>query len=390
MKTSMFVIFLSIVLFIYFVVNFYIFRRGWQALSGAGTYRTIFLISFLFLVLSYPLGRFGEQLSRNGFTEFLVYIGSFYLGIMVYALFFVLIIDFLRLINHFTGFFPGFIRENGQKSAEFATLFVAVVTVLIVLAGHINTLYPRIRTMELAIPKMAGNISELNVVVASDIHLGTIIRNGHLERIIDRINSLDPDIVLLPGDIVDEDVGPLIDQNMSVTLEKIKSRLGVYAITGNHEYFGGVERAVAYIEKGNITVLQDTLVKVADAFYVIGRKDRMAERMGNGRKSLADIMSGVDHKYPLILMDHQPYGLDEARRNGVDLQLSGHTHHGQLFPFNYITRAVYELSWGYLQKGSTHYYVSCGVGTWGPPVRTNSIPEIVQFKLRFEGNNNSQ
>jgi len=101
-------------------------------------------------------------------------------------------------------------------------------------------------------------------------------------------------------------------------------------------------------------------------------------------------MTGVDHQYPLILMDHQPYGLDEARRNGVDLQLSGHTHHGQLFPFNYITRAVYELSWGYLQKGSTHYYVSCGVGTWGPPVRTNSIPEIVQFKLRFEGNKNSQ
>jgi hypothetical protein len=249
MRASVFVIFLSIVLFIYFVVNFYIFRRGWQALSGAGTYRTIFLIGFLILVLSYPLGRFAEHFSRNGFTEFLVFLGSIYLGMMVYALFLVLIIDVLRLINHFTGFFPNFIRQNGQKSAEFATLFVVVVTVLIVLAGYVNTLFPRIRTLELTIPKTAGNLTELNLVVASDIHLGTIIRNGHLERIIERINSLDPDIVLLPGDIVDEDVGPLVDQNMSATLQKIKSRLGVYASTGNHEYFGGVERAVAYIEK---------------------------------------------------------------------------------------------------------------------------------------------
>jgi predicted MPP superfamily phosphohydrolase len=384
MRASVFVIFLSIVLFIYFVVNFYIFRRGWQALSGAGTYRTIFLIGFLILVLSYPLGRFAEHFSRNGFTEFLVFLGSIYLGIMVYALFLVLIIDLLRLVNHFTGFFPNFIRQNGQKSAEFATLFVVVVTVLIVIAGYVNTLFPRIRTLELTVPKTAGNLSALNVVVASDIHLGTIIRNGQLEGIIERINSLDPDIVLLPGDIVDEDVGPLVDQNMSATLQKIKSRLGVYASTGNHEYFGGVERAVAYIEKGNIKVLQDTLVKVADAFYIIGRKDRMAERMGSGRKSLAEIMDGVDHQYPLILMDHEPIGLDEAGKNGIDLQLSGHTHHGQLFPFNYITKAVYELSWGYLRKESTNYYVSCGVGTWGPPVRTNSVPEIVRIILRFK------
>jgi predicted MPP superfamily phosphohydrolase len=84
-------------------------------------------------------------------------------------------------------------------------------------------------------------------------------------------------------------------------------------------------------------------VKVADAFYVIGRKDRMAERMGNGRKSLVEIIDGIDHQYPLILMDHEPIGLDEARKNGIDLQLSGHTHHGQLFPFNYITKAVYEV-----------------------------------------------
>jgi predicted MPP superfamily phosphohydrolase len=83
-------------------------------------------------------------------------------------------------------------------------------------------------------------------------------------------------------------------------------------------------------------------------------------------------------------MDHQPYHLEVARQNGVDLQLSGHTHHGQLFPFNYITWMIYDLSWGYFKIENTHYYVSCGVGTWGPPIKTNSYPEIVQLKLRFE------
>ena len=95
-------------------------------------------------------------------------------------------------------------------------------------------------------------------------------------------------------------------------------------------------------------------------------------------------MKGVDHSMPVILMDHQPFGLHEAVENGVDLQLSGHTHHGQLWPFSFITKRVYELSWGYLKIGDTHFYVSCGVGTWGPPVRTGNSPEIMNIILSFD------
>ncbi len=179
-------------------------------------------------------------------------------------------------------------------------------------------------------------------------------------------------------------MAPVAEQNIAATLNKIRTRFGTFAATGNHEYFSGVDAAVSYMEHGGITVLQDSAVKVADAFYVIGRKDRMAERMGDRRRPLSSILEGTDPALPLILMDHQPYYLVESERNGIDLQLSGHTHHGQLFPFNYITRAVYELSWGYLRRGDTHFYVSCGVGTWGPPVRTNSVPEIVVLTLEFD------
>jgi predicted MPP superfamily phosphohydrolase len=383
MKNYMFLIFFSIVFIIYALVNVYIFRRGYLALAETGIYRTIFLYSFLFLVLSYPAGRILEQWFRNSFTDFLVIIGSFYLGLMVYSLLFILLIDLLRFIHHFIPFFPEFITANIRKSTQLTALVVMTLSILTVLIGHINALFPRVSTVDVSITKPAGNLKELKIVQLSDIHLGTIIRSTYLKILVDKVNDLEPDMVLLAGDIVDEDVAPVAEQNMSRILREINATFGVYAITGNHEYFSGVAAAVSYMEEGNITVLQDAVVKVADAFYLVGRKDRMAERMAGGRKELTEILQGVDKSYPIILMDHQPYFLEVAEQNGIDLQLSGHTHHGQLFPFNFITRAIYELSWGYLQKGNTHYYVSCGVGTWGPPIRTNSHPEIVQLNIRF-------
>ena len=171
---------------------------------------------------------------------------------------------------------------------------------------------------------------------------------------------------------------------MAASLQKLKAPYGVFAVTGNHEYFGGVQKSVAYIQEGNVKVLQDTAVKIDDAFYLIGRKDLTGKSFGDLRRPLNEVMDGVDKNLPLILMDHQPFHLEEAEQNGIDLQLSGHTHHGQLFPFNLITNKVYEKSWGYLRKGETQYYVSCGVGTWGPPIRIGNRPEIVQIKVRFK------
>jgi len=130
--------------------------------------------------------------------------------------------------------------------------------------------------------------------------------------------------------------------------------------------------------------LRDRTVKINGSIYIIGREDRTIRQFsGKQRKPLAELMRQVDKNLPILLMDHQPFGLNEAEENGVDLQLSGHTHHGQIFPINFITNAVYEKSWGYLQKGKTHIYVSCGVGTWGPPVRVGNRPEILNITIRF-------
>ncbi len=164
----------------------------------------------------------------------------------------------------------------------------------------------------------------------------------------------------------------------------LKSKYGVYAVTGNHEYIGGVQKAKNYLAEHDVNLLNDTANLIDDSFYVAGREDLTINQFSNlRRKSLADVVNGIDKSKPIILLDHQPFKLDKAVENGIDLQLSGHTHHGQLWPFNYITKMVYELSWGYLKKGDTHFYVSSGVGGWGPPIRTVNRSEIISIKLHF-------
>ncbi|MDD5674596.1 MAG: metallophosphoesterase, partial [Chitinivibrionales bacterium] len=166
-------------------------------------------------------------------------------------------------------------------------------------------------------------------------------------------------------------------------LKELACPLGVFAVTGNHEYYSGLAKAISVFSEAGVSVLQDSAILVNGGFYLVGRKDLTAQRMGGGRKTLEDILRSADRNLPSILMDHQPFHLEETEKNGVDLQLSGHTHHGQLFPLNLLYRWIYETSWGYLQKGKSQVVVSCGAGTWGPPVRTNSFSEVLKIKIKF-------
>jgi len=166
---------------------------------------------------------------------------------------------------------------------------------------------------------------------------------------------------------------------------RFKSTFGVYTVMGNHEYIGGAEEAYAYLSNHGVTVLRDRVIKLENSLYLVGREDRSMQRFtGRPRKPLSELMAPVDKRSPVILMDHQPFHLEEGENNGADLQISGHTHHGQLWPNNTITNLVYELSWGYKKRGNTHVYVSSGYGSWGPPVRTGNRPEIVNIRLQFQ------
>jgi uncharacterized protein len=387
----MFLIFASVFLSLYGLINFYVFIRGLQAIPEGSALRLVYTIVFWIVALCFFSGRTLERVWPSAMSQVLVWVGSFWIAAIFYFFLAVLTLDLLRLTNRFVPFFPSSVARNYSYAKEAIALAVIGLVAVILFCGFINALIPRIRTIDLNVQKSEGSMKSINIVAASDIHLGTIVGRERFNQIVKKINELNPDVVLFPGDIVDEDLAPVVRQNLGETLKSIKPRFGVFAVTGNHEYIGGVEKACAYLTEHNVVMLRDKAVKVNDSFFLIGREDLSIDRFANKeRKTLKELMSEVDKNYPIILMDHQPVQLSLSAQEGVDLQLSGHTHNGQVWPFNYVVKAFYEVVRGYKKIGNAHIYVSTGVGTWGPPVRIGHRPEIVNIRLRIEPPADSQ
>ncbi|MHB8336676.1 MAG: metallophosphoesterase [Ignavibacteriaceae bacterium] len=378
------IIFFSIFFSLYGAINYYIFLRGWQALSGYPHLRIFYTIIFIFVALSYLISKFLTRYLTPFIYDILVWVGSFWFAFFVYFLLSVFLIDILRLLNFQFHFFPSFITNNYLYVKHVTALIVFLIVSTIVLAGYINTRYVIVKNLELTLPKKSSSLNSMNAVLVSDIHLSPVNDEKFLKDIVDKINRLKPDIIFIAGDLVDEKASLLKQRKIGQALLNLKSKFGTFACTGNHEYINGARGSIDFMREMGLNVLADSVTKINDYFYVAGRNDRAVKQFdGNGRKPLEEILSGVDKNYPVILLDHTPFGLDEAEKNDVDLQLSGHTHYGQMFPANYITNMVYEISFGYLKKGNAQYYVSCGAGTWGPPVRTGSRSEIVNLKIKF-------
>lgn len=236
-----------------------------------------------------------------------------------------------------------------EQIAYYTTLITVLGTLLTIVIGYINARNPKIRRYTVNINKKNPLTKTLTLAVASDIHLGSTNGAGHIRHIVKKINNLDPDIILLPGDIVDGEIDPVIRRDLGSYLRTFQARYGVYGIIGNHEYIGGMERARDYLTAHDITILQDTCLEVAGV-CLIGRDDISSSRFGRQRKELKDIMRGINTKKPLILLDHQPKKLQEAQKHGIDIQLSGHTHYGQLWPLNLIIKRLFELPAGYKKK----------------------------------------
>jgi uncharacterized protein len=383
-KTMAFLIFFSIVMVVYATVNYYIFIRGLQAMPTGSSLRTPFIWMFWLLAATYVAGRILERIYLGFASDVLVWTGSFWLGAMLYFFLLVVLFDLLRLSHQLIPWFPQFVLDNWAKTKQIALAGSITLVALLLIGGHINTRFTAVRKLDIQIDKQAGELNELNVVLMSDIHLGTLIGNGQFRGVVDKAMALQPDIILLAGDILDEDLAPVIRQNIGETLVRLEAPLGVWAVLGNHEHIGGSAAAQEYLEGYGLKILRDSVVKIDNSFWLVGRDDRDKQRFtGRPRKPLEELMQQVDTASPVILMDHQPFYLEKAAALGVDLQVSGHTHHGQMWPLNYITRAMYTVSQGYSEIDGMHAYVSNGVGTWGPPVRVGNRPEIVHIRIRF-------
>ena len=219
-----------------------------------------------------------------------------------------------------------------------------------------------------------GRIGQpLTLVMASDLHIGYHNRRSDLARWVDLINAEKPDLVLIAGDIIDYSFRPVIEEDMAAEFRRIKAP--VYACLGNHEYIAGEPDAEKFYSNAGINLLIDTAVTLND-ITIIGRDDRS----NRNRKKLDDF--NINDSNYTILLDHQPYHLEEAEQCGIDFQLSGHTHRGQVWPLSWITDMLYECSWGSHQRGTTSYYVSSGLGIWGAKYRIGTQSEYVVAKIK--------
>ena len=370
-------------LIIYILLNYYI---GVKGLDLLGIYniepnKVLYWTIFYFIVFSYILGKILRKYISKSIIKILDYLGSYWMAIMLYSFLVILVVDIIREIN---GRLQIISINNSVKLILGSLILVGLLFILIY--GTFNGRNTVVNKYELNIEKKAGNLKSINILMASDIHIGSSGYKNRMEKLVELTESIKPDVVLLVGDIIDDSVEPFIDRDMGQYFKKIKTPLGVYGVTGNHEYISRrADEFVEILKESKVIVLQDEYIKIKDSFYIIGRNDIGCEGYyGKKRKTLKDITSDMDKNMPIILMDHQPRNLNEALEEGVDLQLSGHTHKGQLSPSNIITNKIFEIDWGYLKKKSLNIIVSSGFGTWGPPMRIGSRSELVNIVLNFK------
>ncbi len=374
-------IILFLVLFI--LANFYIGLKGYYYLVALMPVfnATVYWIIFWLVAFAFILSRVRCKYISSFFRNILNWIGSLWLVFLLYGLMGFLLIDLIKLIIP-PSFFSNLINVPVQNLYGGTLLFAVIMGIIIY--GTYQARNIKLKTYEIIIPKASPTLGNLNVVFLSDTHLGNMVNNKRLEKIVAMINSLSPDIVLWGGDIIDDSIKPFVKQNMAATLHKIKSTYGVYGVLGNHD--GPAARqaeVIANLEAGGIKILVDEYVKINDAFYLVGRNDNQMPRGSNNRKPLDEILSGIDTALPIILMDHNPGKYWEAKQHNIDLQFSGHTHGGQFFPTNLITKRIFATDWGYLQNDNFQLIVSSGAATWGPPLRIGTDSEIVHAHIIF-------
>ncbi len=291
--------------------------------------------------------------------------------IYLYSLLSFIVIDLGRLMKLIPKDFA--VNSIAGSAAVFGTV------AFLLIAGAINYNIKHRETIEITTDKSLEK--PLRIVMASDLHLGYNNSRKALAKWVDIINAERPDMVVFGGDIIDVSVEPLFRDNFAAEFRRLEAP--AYAAFGNHEFISGAGPSMRFYHDAGITVLRDSTIKVK-GIALIGRDDLYANHMARahmsdaqGRKPLAELTQGISEDYFKILIDHQPYHLEEAESVGIDFQFSGHTHRGQVWPISLLTDFMFEKSWGSYQRGSTRYYISSGLGIWGPKFRLGSRSEYL-------------
>jgi len=370
--------FFLLVFFFYTLINVYIFNRSRQALPRSKTVRVGFSIIYFFFFSAFIIAMLGRNALPLSIQKILYFPGTVWLGMMMYLFIYFFLTDIIFLFNRIFHFFSS-ARKQQYRRIQVVSGYILVIC--LAAYGYYRFNHPQVVEQKIEIAKNAGEYKNLKIAGISDLHLGVTVDRKRLEKYVRLINDQHPDIIVIAGDLIDNNVLPLEKERMWETLNELQAPLGVYFCLGNHEHMSGLKAGMDFLRKTNLHLLIDSVAVIDESIQIIGRDDIQRNRR---RKPLKELIKNMDSDLPIILLDHEPYHLEEAEENGIDLQFSGHTHKGQLFPGNLLINRMYELPYGYMKRGNTHYFITSGLGLWGPPFRIGTQSEVVVFDIAFK------
>lgn len=374
-----FILFVSAILLVYGGVNWLIYRRVCGAAGLPGGWGVALKVVLWALILAYPMGRLLQ--GRTFIASPLIWVGSFWLAAMTYAFLFVILIGLLEWLDTATGWLPYWVVGRPRLTARVLLLGGVVLIGGVLIGGRMSALRTKLSTVEIRLPHWKGKSESARLVAFADTHFGALVGEKRAAALVRLVASLEPDALLIVGDMIDEPVGRV--EWLGKYLPSLKTRWGVWAVTGNHEYYSGVEEATRKFEEWGIRVLRNEAAVVGEKFNLVGIDDRTGSRQfGELMVPISRLMERVDPSLPTILLHHTPLRYEEASSCGVDLMLSAHTHGGQLWPLGYITRWVYGVKEGMSRIGDMSFYLTTGTYTWGPPIRVGAPSEVVVIELK--------
>ncbi len=376
-------LFLLIYFSIYGGVHLYAFlklKRGFAL--GLPAY--LILAIFMILMVVAPIVvRISERHGYETLARGLAYIGFTWMGLIFIFISVSFFFDIYRLLHFLAKMLTRSPLEDFTLSLRNFCTIAILVSFAVVIYGYFEALHIRTEHVTVKTCKIPEKIGRFRVVQISDVHLGLIVGESRLKRILRQVRDARPDILVSTGDLVD---GQMDDLEMLTDMfQKISATYGKFAVTGNHEFYAGIDRALAFTEKAGFTVLRGEGLTVSNFLNVAGVDDPARKRYGPDREaSEKALLEKMPREKFTLFLKHQPVISSESL-GMFDLQLSGHTHKGQIFPFNLVTKIFYRMHTG-LSKvdGNALLYVSRGSGTWGPPVRFLSPPEVTVIDITYK------
>lgn len=351
------IIVISIILTLYSLVCYFIFSQFPKNFQSSTSFLIFYILWAYMFFIYFSIRKL--RLPRI-FFQIIYIIFGFWLGFMLY---FSLITIFFKILAKF----------GIQTHYQFVISIIT--TAVILIYGFIQNQKFEIRHFDIKIDKPLP--SPITIVSVSDVHLGYGKTQKKIESYVNSINSQTPDVILIAGDLIDDNAQVLKLHSIAETLHNLHAPLGIFAVTGNHEFLAGSKEADTFYEEAKIRLLKNEVISLQNGLQIVGLEDRSSRRKINAE----DMIQKVDKLKPIVLLDHQPFKLTKKAELGFDMQISGHTHRGQMVPLNLFTSLLFEMDHGYRKIGNCHTFVSSGLSLWGPQFRIGTQNEMLVIHL---------